>query len=43
MPVARYPYNIFYPMLRDRQAVRILRIRHGARRSKPFSKGEFEG
>ncbi len=36
LPVVRYPYNIFYMILPELDEVRILRIRHGARRPKPL-------
>jgi toxin ParE1/3/4 len=34
LPVVRYPYAIFYKVLEDQDAVRILRIRHTSRRVK---------
>ena len=33
MGVRRYPYVVFYKILPDRDEVRILRVRHTARRS----------
>jgi toxin ParE1/3/4 len=32
VPLIRYPYKIFYKVLPDQDAVRILRVRHDARR-----------
>lgn len=42
LPVVRYPYNIFYMILPQHDEVRILRIRHGARRPEPLSEQELE-
>ncbi len=36
LPVVRYPYLIFYKILDEADEVRILRIRHGARRPEPL-------
>lgn len=37
LPVVRYPYNIFYMILADRDDVRVPRIRDGRRRRKPLT------
>ena len=43
LPVVRYPYNIYYAVLADQDEVRILRVRHGARRQVPLSHDELSG
>ncbi len=43
LPVVRYPYNIYYLILPAEDEVRILRVRHGARRSQPLSDEELGG
>ncbi len=43
LPVVRYPYIILYTILADRDEVRILRIRHGARRPEPLRYDERKG
>jgi toxin ParE1/3/4 len=39
LPVARYPYLIFYGLIAEADEVRVLRIRHGRR--KPLTPGEI--
>lgn len=41
LPVVRYPYLIFYTVLRDADEVRVLRIRHGARKPEPLEPDEL--
>ena len=43
LPVVRYPYNIFYMLIPGQDEVRILRIRHSARRPEPLSDDELKG
>lgn len=43
LPVVRNPYNIFYIVISEQAEVRILRIRHGARRPEPLSDDELKG
>ncbi len=43
LPVVRYPYNIFYMIMSEQDEVRILRIRHSARRPEPLSDEELKG
>ena len=43
LAVVRYPYNIYYLILADDDEVRILRIRHGARRQLRLSDEELDG
>ena len=40
LPVTRYPYLIFYSIFLDTSEIRILRIRHGAR--KPIEAADLE-
>lgn len=41
LPVVRYPYVIYYMILKDADEVRILRVRHGARRPEPIDESEL--